>query len=324
MTELTVGRRGFLLAGGVAAAAISASPAVAKMMTPQDAIRRWRQMPVMPLWPQGTPEGGFKAQKLPGDWPAFFLRNTDQPELRIFRPEKPNGRALLVMPGGAYTFVSIGNEGLDIADRMTAKGYTVFVLSYRLPGEGWGHREDVPLQDAQRAMRLIRANAAKFGVDPAQVYAVGFSAGGHLAASLETAFDEDVYDPRDAADRQSARPAAVGLIYPVITHTPGIGHVESSLQLLGENPDLMVINRRSPAYHVTDKTPPTFLVHALDDPAVSPDNSLIMMQALRAAKRLCEAHFFEEGGHGFGPGDPALPVHSWIDLFAAWLDRQAG
>ena len=116
----------------------------------------------------------------------------------------------------------------------------------------------------------------------------------------------------------------MGLIYPVISLAEGIGHAESTLRLLGENPPATSIIRRSPEMHVSDMTPPTFLVHALDDPAVSPENSLLMMGALRAARRPVEAHFFEQGGHGFGVGQMGLPNHQWLDLFAQWIDSHAG
>ena len=205
---------------------------------------------------------------------------------------------------------------------MTARGYTVFVLVYRLPGEGWNGRADVPLQDAQRAVRVIRARSGEYGCDPARLYTVGFSAGGHLAASLATDFAQAVYPGADKADELSARPRGVGLVYPVISQEPGIGHAESSLRLLGENPSADLIARRSPARHVTAQTPPSFMVHAMDDPAVPVENSFIMLRALRAAQRPAEAHFYEEGGHGFGLGPPDRPVRSWIELFANWIERQ--
>nr|WP_243415060.1 alpha/beta hydrolase [Altererythrobacter segetis] len=290
--------------------------------TSAEALAQWNAAATIPLWSGAAPNGGFRPQTLPAGSPPVFLRNIEQPYLRVFRPARPNGRSLLSIPGGAYTFVSIANEGVDIAREMTARGYTVLVLVYRLPGEGWAGRADVPLQDAQRAVRLIRAHSGEYGCDPAKLYAVGFSAGGHLAASLATDFAQPVYPGADKADAQSARPRAVGLIYPVISHEPGVGHAESSLRLLGESPSADLVARRSPALHVTAETPPTFLVHAMDDPAVPVDNSFIMLRALRAAKRPVEAHFFEEGGHGFGLGPPDKPVRSWIELLANWIERQ--
>lgn len=283
--------------------------------------RAWTEAEVLHLWPDGPPESGYKAEALPDDWPGTFIRNVAEPTLHVFRPAKPNGGALLVMPGGAYWFVSIQNEGVDVANAMTQLGYTVFVLVYRLPGEGWTQRTNVPLQDAQRAMRLIRAHSSDYQCDPHHVAALGFSAGGHLAASLTTNFGETVYEARDAVDRQDARPFASGLIYPVISMQEPVTHAQSANLLLGPEPSQALVAHRSPAQHVSGDTPPVFLMHALDDPAVPPRNSLLMMEALREAGRPVEAHFFEEGGHGFGLGAPELPAHQWISLYEAWLDR---
>lgn len=282
---------------------------------------QWTAAPWTPLWKDMPPGGGFHPVAVPHDSPVTFLRNIDAPGLRLFRPARPNGITLLVIPGGAYDFLSIGNEGVDMAARLNAMGYTVYVLVYRLPGEGWEDRADVPLQDAQRAMRLIRAAASRDGLDPHRVAALGFSAGGHLAATLATDFAQPVYAPRDAADRQDARPDAVGLIYPVIAVTPPFTHALSAERLLGKAPDAQVIARRSPALHVTATTPPTFLVHAMDDTAVVPDNSLTMLAALRQAHRPVEAHLYQEGGHGFGVGAAGQPNHDWTDAFDHWLRR---
>jgi acetyl esterase/lipase len=296
----------------------------APAMPPRPIPPAWDEAVRLDLWPAGTPGGGFSPIPLPMPGaPPVFMHNVDKPYLRVFRPAKSNGRALLVMPGGAYIFVSIDNEGVELGQAMAARGYTVFVLVYRLPGEGWADRADVPLQDAQRAMRFIRSLAGRYGFDPARVSAIGFSAGGHLAATLATDFAQPVYVARDAIDRLDARPSAVGLIYPVISMSPPDTHGDSRARLLGERPSTAQVARRSPAAHVGPDTPPIFLMHALDDPAVPPANSLEMLQALRVARRPASAHFFEEGGHGFGLGRPDLPVHQWLGLFAAFLDRQA-
>jgi len=317
----TIGRRSFLLSTGsllMAAQAVSAQP---RFQMPS--LEEWHAAQSIPLWPNGTPAGGFRKVTFDTPPPPIFVRNVEQPFMRVFRPEKPNGRSLLSIPGGAYTFVSIANEGLDVAREMTARGYTVFVLVYRLPGEGWTGREDVPLQDVQRAIRVIKARSAEFACDPEQVYAVGFSAGGHLAATLATGFAEPVYTAKDAADGLSAKPRAVGLIYPVISQVEGIGHAESTLRLLGENPPMENVIRRSPDLHVGAETPPIFLVHAVDDPAVPLQNSILMLGALRGYRRPVEVHFFERGGHGFGTGVRGQPTEAWPGLFAKWIDSHA-
>ncbi|MDJ0277934.1 alpha/beta hydrolase [Sphingomonas sp. 2R-10] len=281
----------------------------------------WTAAPFVPLWTGTPPGGGFRPVTVPADSPATFLRNIDRPGLRLFRPARANGASVLVVPGGAYDFLSIGNEGVDIAGRLNALGYTVYVLVYRLPGEGWANRADVPLQDAQRGLRMVRAAATRDGLDPHRVAVLGFSAGGHLAATLETDFAQRVYPARDATDRLDARPDAAALIYPVIAAAPPFTHALSAERLLGKDPAPAAVARRSPAGHVTAATPPTFLLHAMDDGAVVPDNSLTMIAALRRAGRPVEAHFVAEGGHGFGVGSPALPAGHWVEAFDRWLTR---
>ena len=255
----------------------------------------------------------------------LWLRGVAEPEVHVFRPARPDGSALLSFPGGGYQFLSVQNEGLDVAERYNALGTTVFVLTYRLPGEGWADRHLVPLQDAQRAMRLIRARAADLRIDPARLGVVGFSAGGHLAADLAVAYDEHVYAPVDEADRLSARPAYVGLVYAVTTLNP-IGFNKGSANMLfAPGPAAGPVAARSPLLRVTAQVPPCFLVQALDDPVVPPENSLEWMAACRAVKRPVEAHFFGQGGHGFGLHlPPALPGSRWPELFAAWMRSHGG
>jgi acetyl esterase/lipase len=322
---LPIGRRSFLT-GAVGLASLSVATQAQAQQFPKlpPMPQSWIDAEQIAVWPEGPPSTGFAARPLPPGWPDIMVRNIERPVLRVFRPAQSNGRALLVMPGGAYTFVSILNEGVDVARAMTARGYTVFVLTYRLPDEGWKGREDVPLQDAQRAIRVIRSQAKRYGYDPDTVAAVGFSAGGHLGATLATDFAQPVYRPRDATDALDVRPAAMGLIYPVISATAPVTHAESALRLLGPDPAAALVARRSPALHVTAQTPPVFLVHALDDGAVPSENSMIMLRALQAAKRPAEVHLFEEGGHGFGLGPADKPCGQWSSLFAAWLDRHLG
>lgn len=284
--------------------------------------RSWAEAPSIPLWP-GEPPGasGYASQTLPAEWPPVFLRNVSRPDLRVFRPARPNGHALLVIPGGAYQFVSVANEGAELAPLLTSLGITVFVLTYRLPGEGWLNRSDVPLQDAQRAMRVIRSEASRYRIDADKVSVLGFSAGGHLAATLATGHGEHAYPVADATDEVDARPFAAGLIYPVVTMMKPWTHELSRNLLLGETPTDAEVQRRSAELHVDATTPPVFLTHAIDDEAVPVENSIRMMGALREADRPVEAHFLQEGGHAFGVGYPGTPSAHWIDLFSSWLGR---
>lgn len=227
-----------------------------------------------------------------------------------------------MIPGGAYWFVSVANEGVDVAARMNALGITVFVLTYRLPGEGWMNHADVPLQDAQRAMRVIRSRASQFSLDADRISVLGFSAGGHLAATLATEHSKRAYAEIDEVDRVSARPLAVGLIYPVVTMKKPWTHDKSRSLLLGEMASEAEVERRSPELHVNGDTPPVFIVHAMDDEAVPVDNSLRLMNAMRDAKRPVEAHLLQEGGHAFGVGVTGMPSGHWIESFNTWLRRQ--
>jgi acetyl esterase/lipase len=260
-----------------------------------------------------TPQSGFLDR---------IVTRIGHPQMTVFRPARPNGAAVLVMPGGGYIRVVIDKEGFEVGRRLAAAGVTAFVLRYRLPRDGWAAPADAPLADAQRALRLIRARAATDGLDPQRVAVLGFSAGGHLAASLSTRFGAQVYAPVDAADRLSARPDLCGLGYPVLDLAPAIWHRGSSEALLGANATAEMRAAYSPNRHVTAAMPPTFIFHAADDPSVPVENSLALFATLRAAKVPAELHVFEEGGHGFGiwlaRGKPAA---AWPDLFLAWARR---
>ena len=322
----TFNRRRLIIGGALLAMKAALAPAADEPAPPPPATLpdNWRRAPSIALWPGAAPgASGYRAQPLPAGWSSAYRRNIESPELQVFRPRRPNGVAVLVIPGGAYWFVSVVNEGAELAPRLTARGYTVFVLTYRLPGEGWNSRADVPLQDAQRALRLIRSRAAEFRIDPARTAVIGFSAGGHLAATLATQHGESTYAAVDAADALDATPYAVALIYPVVTLRDPWTHEMSRRLLLGEQATAAAIDRRSAELHVDSTTPPLLLVHAMDDTAVPVENSLRLMNAMREAGRPVEAHLLQEGGHAFGVGRPGTPSAQWIDLWSAWLERLA-
>jgi acetyl esterase/lipase len=290
----------------------------------------WPSKERFALWP-GQPPGAPRSLPRPawtmtGDpgYRQLWIKGVAAPEVNVFRPALPDGSAILAIPGGGYSFIAVQNEGVDAAERFNAERTTIFVLSYRLPGEGWVDRSIAPLQDAQRAMRLIRSRAAEFRIDPARLGILGFSAGGHLAADLAVSFDQPTYKPVDAADRLSARPAFAGLIYPVTT-LGAETHGGSRDNLLGPNAAADLIAARSPVLHVSPSTPPSFVVAAFDDGTVPIDNSFEWIAACRKAKVSVEAHLLSEGGHGFGfhlPRDN--PGSRWPDLFALWLRKHGG
>ena len=214
----------------------------------------------------------------------------------------------------------IDKEGYELARWLKARGVTVYVLFYRLPGDGWTNGSDVPLADAQRAMRLVRSRAKMDRIDPARVAFGGFSAGGQVATSLLTRFDARVYASVDSADNLSARPDAAVAIYPVVSMDPAIAHAVSREKLIGDNPDAASEALYSPERNVRTDQPPVWLLHAEDDDVVKVDNSSRLREATRGIGAECEAHFFERGGHGFGLMKTAgLPVAIWPELLWNWL-----
>ena len=255
----------------------------------------------------------------------LWIRVVPFPDVHVYRPARADGSSLLVLPGGGYEFLSVQNEGLDPAEHFNAERTTVFVLTYRLPGEGWANRHIVPLQDAQRAMRLIRSRAADFRIHPERLGVLGFSAGGHLAADLAVSHAERTYAPGDAADALSARPAFVGLVYAVTTLiNPGASSTSGN-GLFGPGASPVELQARSPVLHVTKDTPPSFIAHAMDDNTVAATHGANWIIAMQAAGASVEGHFFADGGHGFGLHLPKdLPGSRWPDLFALWMRRHGG
>jgi len=284
----------------------------------------------MLLWPDGPPERlaaplveKFADQSHDAANRDRFVTGVGRPRLIVCRPARPNGAAVLLMPGGGYGFLSYDNEGVSQARWLNARGITAFILLYRLPSEGWANRADVPLEDAQRAMRLIRGNAGRYGIDTQRVSVIGFSAGGHLAGSLATRHAERLYAPVDAADALPARPDLVGLIYPVVSLSAPFTHGGSRDALLGKDAPDAERQRRSVELGVDERTPPCFLVHAGDDGLVPVMNGIALYSALHAKARPAELHVFNEGGHGFGVRlGPDKPASAWPNLFCAFAESQ--
>lgn len=310
-------------------AALAATPATATALTPT-AGRTALPDPIetIRLWPDGSP-GGEGVTLTPrvverSTDPAFhdrFARYTTDPILTVLRPARPNGASMLLIPGGGYKWAVVDKEGLDCARVFAAAGITCFVLRYRLPGDGWAAGPDAPLQDAQRALRLVRASAAGHGLDPARVAVLGASAGGHLAGLLAVRPDS-TYAPVDAEDAISVRPDLSILLYPVATMAAPFAHAGSRAELLGPAPTPVALDRYSLERMDWSGASPTLLIHAIDDTAVPVDNSLLLLATLRQANVPVEAHLFQEGGHGFGirliAGRPAAV---WPDLVLRWAAR---
>lgn len=235
------------------------------------------------------------------------LLGITEPTLTVYRPAKPDGSSVLILPGGAYLRIAIDKEGEEAARRLNEHGITAAVLAYRLPADGWTAGRDAPLQDAQRALRLLRSGIAG-PLDPARMGVLGFSAGGDLAAALTLRHDAALYERTDQSDLVSARPDFTVLIYPAlnmaVTPTDGGPSLPAQVQL---------------ASLVTSAAPPCFIVHAADDALVPVEQSLELFAALRAARVPAEMHIFGEGGHGFGVRFSAgQPVEAWPSLLVRW------
>jgi len=260
---------------------------------------------VEPLWPQGAPG-------------AVGTEDADKPSLTLWLPpaDKANGAAVVICPGGGYGHLAVGHEGKDVAAWLNSLGVAGFMLKYRL---GPRYRHPAPLLDAQRAIRTVRARAKDFGVDPARIGILGFSAGGHLASTAGTHFGEGSPDAQDPIDRASCRPDFMVLVYPVISFTTKHVHRGSMNNLLGKDPDPELVESLSNEKQVTAKTPPTFLIHAGGDTGVPAENSVLFYLALRKCKVAGELHIYQEGSHGFGlaPGDPVLST--WPARCEAWM-----
>jgi acetyl esterase/lipase len=259
------------------------------------------------LWPNGAP--GAKGNDA-----------NDKPTMTIYLPakEKATGSAVVIFPGGGYRMVAIDHEGHQVARWLNELGIAAFVVDYRHRGRGYGH--PAPIQDAQRAIKIVRSRSAEFGIEPNKIGVIGFSAGGHLASTAGTHFNEKFYEPVDANDSASARPDFMILIYPVIS-MGSFSHSGSRSALLGGNPSQELADKFSNEKQVDSNTPPTFLVHATDDKTVPAENSISFYMACRKAHVPAEMHIWQKGEHGFGLGKSGTPVSRWPALCADWMDK---
>lgn len=314
-----------LLAMAPAAALGCAPPGAAETPSPGALIVDVDRKPdeVIDLWPAGAPGGEnvalterIVARENEFGLPDHAAHEVTRPTLSVFRPAKPDGSAILIIPGGSYAYVVIEKEGFESARWLSRRGVTAFVLRYRLPHHGWAAGPDAPLQDAQRAMRVIRSRA---GIDPARVAVMGFSAGGHLAGSLAMRFDAKTYAGADAADEAGAKPDAAALVYPVITLREPHRHEESRTHLIGAGASGALVDKYSVESMTRADAPPVFLMHAADDPSVPVENSLLLFEALKKAGLTPALHIFEKGGHGFGVrGLDGNPARVWPELLMEW------
>jgi acetyl esterase/lipase len=274
----------------------------------------WQPAPghlTIPLWPQGAPGAQANpAQEIDtttakdhliAGKPVVRLGNVSAPTLTLYAPKGKNtGVGIVVFPGGGYTILAMDLEGTEVCDWLNSTGINCILLKYRVPDTGPYPKSSAALQDAQRAVGIVRSHAAEWHIDPKCVGVLGFSAGAHLAAALSTHFEQRLYDPIDAEDQLSCRPDFAVIVYP--------GYLALADQNFAPNPDI----------HVTDKTPPSFIVQAEDD-TVHVENATVYFLALKNAKVPAELHIYAEGGHGYGLRRTALPVTTWPESVIIWL-----
>lgn len=273
------------------------------------------------LWPNGAPEAapiglGLSLVERSKDRAIQdrSLMGVTASWLDHIRAKGGNGAAVIAIPGGGYHHLAWDKEGLDIAAWFAARGVAGFALAYRLPLDGWTGGLDTPLADAQRAVRVVRGRAAEFGIDPTRIAVIGFSAGGHLAANLAAQFDRTVYPRQDDFDQVSARPDLAAPIYPLVMADRIAAAAPAERPPFGKAMPPEALTRHSPHLQARADAPPHFLVHAEDDPLLSPEHSLALRAALRAKAVQVETHLFAKGGHGFGIRNTAgLPVAVWPD-----------
>lgn len=276
-----------------------------------------QQQPI-PLYPNGMPN----SKKAPDSYKEAnhendFVGMVTDPTITPYFPEKgkATGTAVLIFPGGSYIGLAMGHEGAAVAKKFNEIGVTAFLVKYRLPSDAIMVDKTIgPLQDAERAIQIVRERAAEWGVNPNKVGIIGFSAGGHLASTFDTHYNKTVIENKK---NTNLRPDFAMLIYPVISFGE-FTHAYSRENLVGKNPTPETIELYSNEKQVTADTPPTFLIHAEDDDVVPVQNSLLFYDALVKNKVKAEMHIFQAGGHGFGLINPKSKDH-WFDWAADWL-----
>ncbi len=278
----------------------------------------------LPLYPEGKVPNyqntGEKEKRETTD--ILRISQVQTPDIAVFLPLKRNatGQAVVICPGGGYAILAYEWEGTEVAKWLNSKGIAAIVLKYRLPNSKSNVTPHLsPLMDARRAMRLVRAHAAQWNIQPNKIGVMGFSAGGHLASTLLTKFDEGNKSATDSVEQLSSRPDFGVLVYPVISMNKSIMHQGSRNNLIGASPSAELAAQYSSELQVTKATPPTFLIHAMDDGGVPVQNSLLFFEAMKEKGVSGELHVYPSGGHGFGLGLGKGAVEKWTELCETWL-----
>ena len=275
------------------------------------------------LWP-GTPPGKGRVagpEVVGGPGTGFgAVSNIGNPRMRVYRPNSPNGIAVLICGGGGYFRIQLWKESTPAAQWLQLRGYTVFELLYRLPGDGW--EANAPFMDAQRAMKIIRSRADEFDIRRDRIGIMGFSAGGHLAGYTALRPEQTLYEGQDRFEAASARPNFAALLFPVVSLRKPYDTTRTRREIVGREPSLAAQEAWSLDTHASKDAPPTIIFSAADDRITPPGHGIALFEALTGKGASAELHIFEEGGHGWGVGTPDQILSQWPSLFDNWLARR--
>lgn len=275
------------------------------------------------LWPGAPPgRGSPVGPERIGDAGAEYgaMSNISTPRMRIYRPNFTNGQAVLVCGGGGYFRIQLWKESTPIAQWLQLRGYTVFELIYRLPGDGW--EASAPFADAQRAMKIIRTRSGEFGIQPDKVGILGFSAGGHLAGFTALQPERELYDGIDRYEASSARADFAALLFPVVTLRAPYDTTRTRREIIGNNASAADEEAWSLDSYARRDAPPTIIFSAADDTITPPAHGITLFQALQSAGASAELHIFANGGHGWGLGTPDQILSQWPEMLENWLNKR--
>jgi acetyl esterase/lipase len=306
-----INRRRFVQSGLVAGIIAGVAPAASVAAYELEEI---------PLWPVKAPGNGkvSGSEKIGGPGSGFgAISNITTPRMRVYRPNHPNGAAVLVCGGGGYFRIQLWKESTPAAQWLQLQGFTVFELLYRLPNDGWD--AGAPFMDAQRAMKIIRTRSDEFGIDPDRIGIMGFSAGGHLAGFTALKPDHAFYEGNDRYEAVSARPDFTVLLFPVVTLRKPYDTTRTRREIIGTDPSLEAQEQWSLDTHASKDAPPTIIFASADDQITPPAHGISLFQALRANGASAELHIFGDGGHGWGLGTSDQSISQWPSIFANWF-----